>query len=242
MRNNWPTKQLTSNPDSRSDRYSKRGDVGLADALGDGELEPMLVARVDGALYVVDGHHRMKAHRRAGRRSARVRILDMGAATAVMASKLVNCGGAKLPLHAEQARECAWQALVADTACGTRAPSMSDRAYARAFGTSRETIGSMRRRLPDVNPADYSADACDPGTDWPRWKHVKGNAIRDRHADVPEHERQRAQDERNAAKLAAMLVRIGAEAFRCAVALLKDEAAADALADLAEAAEAADAY
>lgn len=27
MQNNWPTKRLTSNPDSRSDRYSKRGDV-----------------------------------------------------------------------------------------------------------------------------------------------------------------------------------------------------------------------
>jgi hypothetical protein len=220
---------------ARAERETERHIARLADALSGGDLEPLLAARIDGALYVIDGHHRLKAHRRAGKRTTPARILETDAATAGMVSKLVNCDGAKLPMHAEQARECAWQWMAHDSAQGTRPLSLSDRQVARTFGTTKDTIGNMRRALPTVNPGDFTHEACDPGTGWPLWKYVKGNAMRDRFACVPEDERQRVQDERLAAKLAAMLDKSGRNAFLRAVALLKDEAVAEALAELADA-------
>jgi len=216
---------------SESERHVAR----MAACLVDTELEPMLVADVGGVLFVVDGHHRLKAHKRARERQARVRVLPMAWSDAVAASKLVNCGGAKLPLHAEQARECLWQFMAAATQHGMLSPDVSDRQLGRTFGTSRETVGAMRRRLSKVNPHDFNADALDPGTGWPRWKYVKGNAIRDRLDDVPQDARERVADERRAAKLAAMITKDGPDAFLRSIALLKNEAIAEAAAAMAEA-------
>ncbi len=219
----------------RLESESERHVAQMADRLVDSELEPMLVADVDGVLYVVDGHHRLKAHKRARERQARVRVLSVTWNDAVAASKLVNCGGAKLPLHPEQARECLWQSMAAATQHGMLPLDVSDRQLGRTFGTSRETVGAMRRRLPSVNPREFNADALDPGTSWPRWKHVKGNAMRDRLDDVSQDDRERIADERRATKLAAMIAKDGTDAFLRSVALLKNEAIAEAAAELAEA-------
>ena len=93
----------------------------LAAKLGDGrDLDPQLVASIGGTLYLIDGHHRMKAYRRAGRRSVPVRIRDSTEAEALAASKAANCDGVKLPMHAEQLREAAWQYLAMLTQQGRR--------------------------------------------------------------------------------------------------------------------------
>lgn len=209
----------------------------LASKLGDGrDLDPLLVARIDDTLYLIDGHHRMKAYRRAGRHSVPVRIRDSTVADALMASKAANCDGVKLPMHAEQRREAAWQYLAMLAMQGRRElpAGESQRGVGRTFGVGKDTIGAMLRKLPKVNPSDYPADACDPGTDWPQWKHVKGNAWRDAFADVPEDVRERHKDERRAAKLGKLIESDGIDAFLRSLHLLEVEAisaAADRLAD-----------
>jgi len=210
----------------------------LASKLGDGrDLDPLLVARIDGTLYLIDGHHRMKAYRRAGRQSVPVRIRDSTLADALTASKAVNCDGVKLPMHAEQRREAAWQYLAMLTMQGRRdlPEGESQRGIGRTFGVGKDTIGAMLRKLPKVNPGDYSADACDPGTDWPQWRIVKGNAWRDAFADVPEDLRERHKDERRAAKLARLIDSDGLDAFLRSLRLLEVEAVTTAADRLAEA-------
>jgi ParB-like chromosome segregation protein Spo0J len=213
----------------RLESESARHVARLADHLESGEVEPLLVADVGGALYVVDGHHRLMAHRRVRRSSAAARVIALSRDEAVAASKLVNCRGAKLPMHAEQARECAWQALAAMTLGGRRElpQGVSLRSLREAFGPSHETLRTMLKRLPEVKPEEYSRDALDPGTDWPRWRYVKGNAIRDRFADVSADLRLHHRAEKVASKLAAMLEREGAEVLRLAAQLLREEVAAD---------------
>ncbi len=216
----------------------------LAAKLADGrDLEPLLVARIDGALFLIDGHHRLRAYRRERRRSVPARIRESTQAEALLASKAVNCDGVKLPMHAEQKREAAWQYLAMQTARGRLELPGGDslRGIARTFGVSKSTLSRMAQRLPSVTLGDYSADACDPGTGWPQWKHVKGNAWRDAAAEVPEDVRERHRDERRAAQLGKIIDRDGLEPFLRSLRLLEVEGIAEAADRLAEAhGEAAD--
>lgn len=204
---------------------------------GGSQLEPVLVARIDGKLYLIDGHHRMQAYRRDGRDTIPARIRDSTRQEALIASKAANCDGVKLPMHAEQQREAAWQYLAIVTRQGRRElpEGLSTRSIARLFGTKKDTVWRMQRRLATVDPAGWSAAALDPGTGWPQWIHVKGNAIRDRFADAPEDVREQHRDERRAAMLAKMIDRDGLEPFLRSLRLLADEAVAAEANRLAEA-------
>ena len=64
------------------------------------ELEALLAAKVDGTLYVVDGHHRLAAYENAGRRMGPVRGRAMTKRRAVQLSRLVNLDGRNLSAHA----------------------------------------------------------------------------------------------------------------------------------------------
>jgi hypothetical protein len=209
----------------------------MAAKLGDGrDLDPLLVARIDGALFLIDGHHRMKAYRRAGRLSAPARISETSELDALMASKAVNCDGVKLPMHPEQQREAAWQYLAMQTKRGRRELPAGEslRSVGRLFGVGHDTIARMARRLPEVSPSDFTTDACDPGTGWPQWRHVKGNACRERFADVPNDAVESQRDERRAATLGKLIERDGLDAFLRSLRLLEVEAidaAADRLAE-----------
>jgi len=201
----------------------------LAAKLGDGrDLDPLLVARIDGALYLIDGHHRTKAYRRVSRSSAPARIRDCTESEALMASKAVNCDGVKLPMHVEQRREAAWQYLAMLTAkgCRTVPEGASLRAVARIFGTSKDTVARMVKKLAQVNPRDYSPEACDPGTGWPQWKHVKGNTFRDAFLDQPADARLAHRAEKLATKLGREIERYGLDAFLLSLRLIGDEAVA----------------
>lgn len=61
------------------------------EAARDTQLESILVAKVDGCLFVVDGHHRLKAYQRAQRETIPARVFPMDRRMAVLVSKLVNC-------------------------------------------------------------------------------------------------------------------------------------------------------
>ena len=201
---------------------------------GGSQLEPVLVARIDGRLCLIDGHHRLQAYRRYGRDTIPARIRDSTRQEALVASKAANCDGVKLPMHAEQQREAAWQYLAIVTRQGRRElpEGLSTRCIARMFGTKKDTVWRMQRRLAEVDPAGWSADALDPGTGWPQWRHVKGNAFRDA---VPVELREQVQDERRAATLAKMIDRDGLEPFLRSLRLLGREAVAAEADRLAEA-------
>jgi ParB-like chromosome segregation protein Spo0J len=203
---------------------------------GAGELEPLLAARIGGKLIVVDGHHRLAAHRRSGRSHVLARVLETTTESALFVSKLANCGGAKLLMHAEQQRECAWQYLARVTMRGRLplAPGQSTRTLAALFGTSHDTISKMVQKLPKVDLGDYQTEAHDPGTAWPRWKYVKGNAWRDAFAEVSADARERHRDERRAGKLAALIDRDGMDAVLRSLRLLNQEALIEAAEKLAE--------
>jgi len=139
------------------------------------ELEPVLVAQVEGVLYVVDGHHRLKAYSRAQRETIPARVLPMTRTGAVLVSKLVNCSERALEMHPEQKRDAAWQYLAAVTHRGARGlpEGESLRAIAGRFGIGKDTVRTMLRKLPDVNPRDWQGAALDSGTGWPRWKDIR---------------------------------------------------------------------
>lgn len=202
---------------------------------GGGQLEPLLIAEVAGQLLLVDGHHRLAAYRRQGRQQLPACISAMSRNAALLASKLVNCDGAKLPMHAEQKRDAAWQYLASVTDGGSRQlpKGTSLRAVSRAFGITVDTASRMHRRLSSVAPADFSPEACDPGTGWPRWRWAKGNSFRDALDTLPVEARQRWQDERRAAVIGKLISRDGLAAYLRSVYLLEIEAldaAADCLA------------
>lgn len=212
---------------ARLDSASERHIADLALKLTDGrELEPLLVARIGGSLYLIDGHHRMNAYRSEGRQSVPVRVREATEAEALLVSKVVNCDGVKLPMHPEQHREAAWQylALLTNRGRSELPAGASLRSIGRAFGVGKDTIGSMLRKLPAVSASDYGPDAVDPGTGWPQWKHCKGNTWRDVFADVPEDVRERHKDERRAAKLAQIIDKDGLDAFLRSMRLLEREA------------------
>jgi len=231
--------------DEMSDLHIARMREDLA-AFAGKETEPLLVAECGGRLLLVDGHHRLSAYRLAGRNSVPARLMPLGRPEAVMVSKLVNCDGAKLPLHPDQARDAAWQYLAHVTSHGRIAMpnGLSLRGIGATFGISKTTVARMVAQVSEVNPKDYADEAKDPGTDWPRWRYVRGNAWRDSTADIRIEKRQRARAERVAEKFAAIMDNEGPQVSRMAVAILltqrKDEAT-DLLDELLDAEDGIDA-
>lgn len=139
------------------------------------ELEPVLVADVSGVLYLVDGHHRLKAYRLAQRENIPARVMPMKYLEAVMVSKLVNCSERALEMHAEQKRDAAWQYVAAVTRRGATGLPVGEslRTIAGRFGISKDTAQRMIRKLPEVNLKDWSSAALDTGTGFPRWRYVR---------------------------------------------------------------------
>ncbi len=222
----------------RQEAASENHVADLAAKLTNGrELEPLLVARIDGKLWLIDGHHRLKAYRRQQRRTVPVRIMDADQTTALMVSKVVNCDGVKLPLHTRQKADGAWQYLAHVTARG-RLPlpgGESQHSLERTFGVPRTTIRRMLKRLPTIKLSEFGPEACDAGTGWPQWRQCCGNAWKSFCDDVPEDKREQHLIERTAARLAAIKDKTGAEVFLKALKALQDEAIAEAADKLAEA-------
>ncbi|WP_181120285.1 ParB/RepB/Spo0J family partition protein [Xanthomonas arboricola] len=153
----------------------------LLEATEDRQLDPIWLAEIGSAepveagLYLVDGHHRLKAYRQAKRQQVPACVLTLSWQTALVLSKLVNCTGRSLALHNEQRRDAAWQYLAALTHRGSiELPAgESLRSVAARFGISKNTVSSMLANLPQVIAAEFNALAKDPGTGWPRWRYVR---------------------------------------------------------------------
>jgi ParB-like chromosome segregation protein Spo0J len=206
------------------------------------DMEPLLVGSIDGNLYVIDGHHRLQAYRLARRSVVPVRTRTTSMLEAAVVSKLANCDGAKLPMHKQQAYDAAWQYLAHVTGRGRlpRPAQLSYRAIAGKFGISHATAKRMFEKLPQVKLEDFTEEACDPITGWPRWQQVRGNAWRDLYSDVGIDVRMQHAAERLAMRAGALFEKAGPEVTLMAVSLMRAQAEDgryDALADWVSAEE-----
>lgn len=196
------------------------------------ELAPVLVAEIDGQLFVVDGHHRLKAYHRAKRETIPARVMSMDRHRAVLISKLVNCDERALEMHAEQKRDAAWQYLAAVTKRGTGGLPTGEslRAIAGRFGVSRDTIDRMRRQLSRIDLKDWNSEALDPGTGFPRWRYVRENkgAWHDMQQYMDVEQLTQYEAERLAKRMGALIDNATPEATRRAVQMLRIESMMEA--------------
>jgi len=198
----------------------------LTNKLSDGrDLDPLLLARIDGQLFLIDGHHRLDAYRKAKRTTIPACIRDSTKKQATRASLAVNCDFVKRSMHPEQRRDAAWQYIGMLTKRGTRdwPKGISRRDIGRTFGVSHDTIATMARTISRVNLTDFTPEACHPGTRWPHWKYVKGNAWRDVFNDVPSDIRDQHRVERLAVRYGLDIEKYGIDIFKRAVELVAQE-------------------
>lgn len=214
------------NVETRSEEHI--GALRLAlEAANCAELSPLLVAEIDGGLFVVDGHHRLKAYQRAQREIAPVRVVPMEHRMAVMVSKLVNCEARALEMHPEQRKDAAWQYLAHMTRQGAVGLPAGEslRTVAGRFGVGYGTAQRMLRRLPKVNPKEYPEAAHDPGTSFPRWRHVReaGAGWRDMESKMTPEQLTRREAEKAARKLGDLMDKTSPEGWRLALEILVSE-------------------
>ena len=147
------------------------------EASGKVELDPILLAEIDGKLHVVDGHHRTRAYKAAKRSAIPARVAAMTWGEAVIASKLANCENrATLAPHPEERREWAWQHLARVTQGGNNGTHrISVRKVAALFGIDKDTVARMLERMPTVDRTQYGPAACDAGTGFPLWRYVRSH-------------------------------------------------------------------
>lgn len=206
------------------------------DAGKDQQLEPVLLASYDDGLHLVDGHHRLEAYGRAGRLQVPARVFTTTKKHAVMVSKLVNVGDLKLPMDKEQARDACWQFIAHMTNRGQCKAGVSIRALAGLFGVAKGTVEVMLAAVARVSLDDFGPAALDPGTGWPRWKDVKGNAWKGGLAAMSPEQHRQWKAEKLAKKLGAMLDSEDPAVFADAIQLLtgdaKDSARESVLSDI----------
>lgn len=196
------------------------------------ELEPVLVAEVAGGLYVVDGHHRLKAYKRAQRETMPARVMPLAKLEAVMVSKLVNCAERALEMHKEQRFDAAWQYLAAVTRQGAAGLPEGDscKKVAGRFGIGHGTVHRMLLRLPKVNPRDWQGDALDSGTGFPRWRKVReaGANWQQDTTEMNLDQITQHEAEQLAKKIGALMDKATPEAWKRAVQMLGIEAQLEA--------------
>jgi len=140
------------------------------------QLPAVLVADIDGVLFIVDGHHRLRAYALAKRETIPARVWRLRRHTAALASKLVNCPDRSLDMHPKQYAEAAWQWLADVRRRGVARLSDIGESYRTVQATfrlgSKTSVERMWKDLLGVDPKDYAPEACDPGTGFPLRKYV----------------------------------------------------------------------
>lgn len=187
------------------------------------DLDPILVAEIDGSQYVVDGHHRLKAYKAMKKGIIPARVSQTNWDTAIAVSKLVNLDFRALRMHREQAREACWQyfALITQKGQVSHTKITSCAKAAALFGCSADTVHRMIKALPGIDLRNFTEAAFDPGTGWPLWRHCKGHA--EPFADVSEQLRA----ERQAERIAKQLGKVDSEINTLALSLLIREFSTD---------------
>lgn len=192
----------------RTRRESEDHASALADRLCNcPDLDPILVANIQGSLYVIDGHHRLKAYKSMKRGDIPAKVHEADWDTAVIVSKLVNLDHRALRMQKDQAREACWQYLAALTQRGKKphGDSTSCRKVGLLFGVGHDTVHRMLKALPNIKLDDFSKESLDPGTSWPLWRYAKG--VHEPFGSVSDEIRAEHQAE----KIAALLSKAEAE-------------------------------
>lgn len=162
---------------ARAQRRSDEQKAGLRlklQASQGAELDAILVADIDGELFIVDGHHRVAAYALEKRSTIPAQVRALSRRTAVLVSKLVNCPDRSLEMHQAQYREAAWQWMADVRRHVARLKDIGEsyRTVGATFRIDKDTVARMWNLLPTVDPNDFNAEACDPGTGFPCWKYV----------------------------------------------------------------------
>jgi len=222
----------------RKSRESASHVLSLRDAatVAGKDLEAILVAQIEGELWVVDGHHRLDAYRKLGRPiPARVMVTDMARAAAL--AMVANFTNVKLPLHKDQARECAWQYMAWVTLRGKvphAAVSSIRKTQARFPIVGRGSIERMANAVGSVKPSEYVGGDRNPLTHWPTWRAVTKRKRPE--PDGPEPTRA-TRLEKKATKFAMVILKMqdeNSEALSLAMAKLRDGFRDDTLGSLDE--------
>jgi hypothetical protein len=150
---------------------------GLRDRLRLLALDPILVADIDGVMFVVDGHHRLRAYRAEGCSHVPARVLSVSDAQALQVSALANASAPlSLSMVADHRREALWRFLGSLLQYGRRPDALlpSQRKLAQAFGvpqaSAQRMCGKARERTPTaVQPH---------GLPWPLWREIATERFR----------------------------------------------------------------
>jgi len=148
------------------------------------QLTPIDIVELNGKLTVVDGHHRLRAYKKANRKEIPIRKLEIDFKQAYIRARTANAEGRSLSMHAEQCSEAAWQILLDHTKGGTRKlpKGMSVALIAARTGASNSTVGRMYKRAMKEHSTWrelYTGVLCDPVTSYPFWKHARGTSWQD---------------------------------------------------------------
>jgi len=167
------------------------------------DLDPILVAEIDGRQLVVDGHHRLMAYRLEKRPCIPAKVLSVNLREAHRVSLQVNEPQRNLVPAGAQLAEACWQALAEDTLRGRITLDQlgtSIRRIEARFGVPKSTVARMIAALPEVRPEEWTATAKNPITGFPLWRHVKSQNAPP-WTDIDADERTRARVASTAAKL-----------------------------------------
>jgi len=142
------------------------------------ELVPVQIADVSGVLYLVDGHHRLRAYSRAKRQTIPAHVAPMTLVQASNASKLANVTHTKLEMKGAQKKNALWHHLNAITDGGNNPlpRGVSQRKLGGLFGVAHDTVGRMLKRLPEIDPTEYPQEHRDGITGWPHWRYIAATA------------------------------------------------------------------
>ena len=197
------------------------------------QLEPLLASEVDGSLYVIDGHHRLKAYERAQRETVPVRVMSMDRKMAIIISKLVNCSGRALEMHHEQRMDAAWQYLASATSRGTRElpEGQSLRTISGLFGIGYGSVQRMMHKLSKVKSKNWPLEALDIGTGFPRWRKVRDadSSWQQELTEMNTEQITQHEAEQLAKRIGALIERSTPEAVRRALQILGVEAQLEAV-------------
>ncbi len=100
-----------------------------------GDVPPLLVLRTGHRAILLDGHHRLAAHRKAGFKEAAVKSFVGSVREAVLAACAAN-SITKLPMTTAERQDAAWRYVLLGI--------HSKAAIARASGASTRTVATMR--------------------------------------------------------------------------------------------------
>ena len=177
------------------------------------DLEPVLLTKVERTQYVVDGHHRLAAYRRAGRKTMPALVRQVPLPRAVHIAALANLGGEKRVLTSGQRLEAAWQWIAEVTRGGQRElpKGATMRSVASMYGIGKQSVQRMTERLPkaraDRDARLFRGDQMNAVTNWPMWRHARGQGDwQDREANADEIHNRKV--DRMAAKISTWIERV----------------------------------